>query len=788
MIPPKRSPHERSVPARLTTADAWPCVRLALLAVLVVCHGCDQAPPAPPPLPSPVEEAPLEYVAVEICAECHAEETRRWRGSHHDLAMQVASTETVLGDFSDVSFLHEGELFEFEQREDRFLVRAPDADGNPREFEVAYTFGVAPLQQYLVPQDEGRLQALGVAWDARPAPAGGQRWFHLRPGESVPPGDLMHWTGAFGAWNTMCADCHSTNLAKGYEPAQDRYQTTWSEPNVSCEACHGAGSDHVSWAERGADPDVDGRGLVVDLREERMWSFSTGSPIAQRVPPAEATQHELDTCAPCHSRRSRIADGEPGDPFLDRYRPALLEEGLYHADGQILDEVYVWGSFLQSRMHGAGVVCSDCHDPHSLRIEEPDAVCAGCHQSEVFAAPMHHRHTAGSPGASCVACHMPSRTYMVIDGRRDHSFKVPRPDLTDAIGVPNACSSCHGDRPASWAAEALERWHGPERSARTHYGEVLDAGRRRAPGAGRELASLSRDPASPPIVRATALQLLGSQLDPSSVPSLLQGLQDPSGLVRMAAVGAAEALPPRERWSALEPILRDPVRAVRIEAGRALAAWRPQSADPNAAGALARALAEYRAAQDLDADRAEARVNLGILHAQLGEIDAAEREYRAAIRLAPYFVPAYVNLAELYRVRERDTEGMRVLEEALARVPDSGALQHALGLLLVRQGRGNEALAALGDAARLSPESTRFAYVYGVALDSAGNKERALEVLAAAERAHPGDVDLLVALATLHRDAGNLEAALGYARQLLELRPGDPATQSLVRELEASGP
>ena len=525
----------------------------------------------------------------------------------------------------------------------------------------------------------------------------------------------------------------------------------------------------------------------MDLRDERAWRFSNGSPIARRVPP-EAPQAELDVCAPCHSRRSQIADGAPGEPFLDRYHPALLEEGLYHADGQILDEVYVWGSFLQSRMHRAGVVCSDCHDPHSLRIEEPDAVCAGCHQSEVFAAPAHHRHAPGSAGASCVACHMPARTYMVIDARHDHAFKVPRPDLTVAIGIPNACSGCHGDQPASWAAEATERWHGPERSAQTHYGEVLELGRRRAPGAAQALASLSRDAASPPIVRASAVRLLGAQLDRSSVSSLLQSLRDPSSLVRMAAVGAAEALPPRERWSALEPLLLDSTRAVRIEAARALAPWLPEVPDPQAASALARALGEYRAAQALDAGRPEPHVNLGILHAQLGEIDAAEREYRTSIRLGPFFVPAYVNLAELYRVRERDDEGERVLLEGLAQVPDSGALKHVLGLLLVRQGRGDEALEALGEAVRLSPEHPRFAYVYGVALESAGKKQRALEVLAEAQRAHPGDVDLLAALATLHRDAGERDAALRYARQLLELRPEDPATQSMVRELETDRP
>ncbi len=764
----------------------WLAISSALVASSMgwsACHdGRRSAPPA-----APTESKVVDYMGRAACAGCHPEEARLWEGSHHDLAMQEASPETVRGDFADAMLEHRGERFRFHRRNGRFFVEAAGADAVVRDFEVTHTFGVEPLQQYLVPLPGGRLQALGVAWDTRPAAKGGQRWLHLHPGEAVPPDDVLHWTGPAGSWNAMCADCHSTNLSKGYRAEDDAYDSTWSEIDVSCEACHGPGSRHVAWAERGADPDVRDRGLVVDLGAERAWRFAETSPIAQRLP-LQGPGNEIEACAPCHARRARIALEAPGSRFLDGYRPALLEEGLYHADGQILDEVYVWGSFVQSRMYAAGVVCSDCHDPHRLRIDEPDAACAGCHQSETFAAPSHHHHAADSPGASCVACHMPERTYMVVDTRRDHSFRVPRPDLSGPIGTPNVCSGCHADRPVSWVAQVAARWYGSERAQTRHYGEVLEAGRRRAPGASSALATLSKDTAQPAIVRATAIALLGGQLTAGSLPALGAGLRDPDPLVRVAAAGAAEGLPPRDRWLALGPLLRDDLRAVRIEAARVLAPLRRQVSDPGANIALDEALAEYREAQSLSADRPEGRVNLGLLHTELGELDAAEREYETALRLSAWFLPAYLNLADLHRMRGRDDTGKRVLRQALERFPDSAEVHHALGLLLVRSQRADEALDALERAAKLAPESPRHAYVYGVALASAGKPQRALAVLEEAHRSHPGTPDLLVALATLHRDAGDLDAALVHARKLVELRPEDPAARSLVLELESRGP
>ncbi|MEB2346543.1 MAG: multiheme c-type cytochrome, partial [Deltaproteobacteria bacterium] len=524
----------------------------------------DPSRAVPPPEPA--------YAGAARCAGCHAAEAAAWRGSHHDRAMEEASEASVEGDFDDATFARAGVVSRFFRRDGRYRVETEGAGGEPATFEVAWTFGVDPLQQYLVRVPGGGVQALDVAWDARPREAGGQRWFALHPDEHIPPGDVLHWTGPALRWNRQCADCHSTDLRRGYDLARDRYDTTWAELDVACEACHGPGAAHVAWAEAAGrgEPGGAGRSLPARFPPVRPgdWVLDPGAPIARlRAPRGERT--ELETCAPCHARRTRLREGSrPGEPFLDAFRPALLEEGLYEADGQMRDEVYVYGSFLQSRMHAAGVTCSDCHDPHSLRRRaEGNALCGGCHRAEVFDVPAHHHHAAGSPGARCVACHMPARTYMVVDVRHDHSFRVPRPDLSAAIGTPNTCNDCHAERSPAWAAEAVARWFPAGRRGTPHYGEALAAGRAGLPGADARLTALAGDPSVPAIARATALSLL----ERPGAAALRRAAADPDPLVRLGALEAAARAAPAERLGALQPRLRDPRLAVRSEAGRALA-------------------------------------------------------------------------------------------------------------------------------------------------------------------------------------------------------------------------
>jgi predicted CXXCH cytochrome family protein len=747
-----------------------------------LAFACGVALAAPPAAGAP------GYVGGAACVPCHEREAKLWRGSDHDRAMEQADASSVRGDFRSRTFVKDGVTTTFSRRDGKYVIRTDGPDGRLHDYPVAYTFGVDPLQQYLLPFPGGRYQALGVAWDARPAAAGGQRWFHLYPKERMTHRHPLHWTGPQQNWNFMCADCHSTNLEKGYRPAEDRFETTWTDVDVACEACHGPGAGHVTWAagaRRGpADPDPR-RGPAFRISEPGSWTVAPGESIARRSPP-RSSRAEVETCGRCHARRSQIwGDYRYGEPLAQAYRVALLDEPLYHADGQIRDEVYEYGSFLQSRMYAAGVTCSDCHDPHAGRLRaEGNAVCATCHPPARFDGPQHHFHPAGTPGARCVSCHMIERVYMGVDARRDHGFRVPRPDLGAKLGTPDACTDCHRGKPARWAADAVARWYPRGRSGTWHWAEALHAGRVSDAAAEGELVRAVGDAAVPAIVRATALSLLARHLTPRSLPVLRRGLDDGDPLVRRAAAEGLEVLAPADRIGLGVPLLRDPVRTVRLEATASLLDVPRDAFTPEQSAALDGAIAEFRQVQAFNADRAEANANLGMLEARLGNAVAAETAFETAIRRDPTFVPAYVHLADLHRGQGRDADGERVLRRALDLAPDAADAHEALGLCLVRQKRLRDAIPELAKAARLQPDVARYAYVHAIALHETGDVRGAIGVLARAHERHPASRDVLVALAQYEAEAGHREAAVGWARRLVALSPEDPEARRLLERLE----
>jgi Flp pilus assembly protein TadD len=714
-------------------------------------------------------QAPISgYAGRDTCAGCHAEQARLHAGSHHDLAMQPATAASVLGNFADAQFSYAGVTSTFFRRGDDFFVRTDGPDGVLREYRVAYTYGVDPLQQYLIEFPDGRLQVLGIAWDSRPAAAGGQRWYHLYPDDAIDFRDELHWTAPAQNWNYVCAPCHSTGLRRNYSAASRRFATEWSEIDVSCEACHGPAAAHVAWAKDGASSRDARKGFAADLAARgAVWRLHGEESIA-RLDGARGGRAQVETCGRCHARATQIAEEDAaGQALAQTHRLALLDAPLYHADGQIDGEAYEYGSFVQSRMYAAGVVCSDCHDPHSLRLRaEGNGVCLTCHRAATYDAPAHHHHAAGRAAAACVSCHMPARDYMGHDTRHDHGFRVPRPDLSVTLGVPNACNGCHRDRPPAWAADAVRRWYGPERRRGPSYAAALAAGRAVSAEAGAALATLIDTAAAPAIVRATALTLLPQFLSAHDAGRIERAVLDPDPLVRAAAVALLPAWPPPARWQLGAPLLADPVRSVRLAAVDALAGT-PGASDGQRA-AFARAAAEYRAAQMLNADRAEAWLNLGALDARLAAPADAEGAYRRALELDPGFAPAYANLADLYRVLGRDAASEATLRAGLAR-RDAAVLHHALGLSLIRQ-RKPGALDALRAAAEREPRNPRYAYVYAVALADGGRREEAIAVVERAHRAATGDRDLLAALVAYHRDAGNLEAASTYAQKLAALQ------------------
>lgn len=764
---------------------------IALLVALAVggCGGCGGDRSSPAPDAAAVEINAAEFVGRKRCTGCHPAESAAWQGSDHDRAMAPANDESVLGDFDDAEFRYAGVTSRFYRDGERFMVRTDGVDGELHDFEIAYTFGFEPLQQYLIEFPGGRLQALNVCWDTRPAEVGGRRWFHLYPDERVDHEDILHWTGPLQNWNYMCSECHSTNVRKGYDAASDRYATSWSEIDVSCESCHGPASTHVAWAEaerRDAPPPNLGFPLQLANPDGGGWLMAPDAVTARRSRPRQS-HVELESCARCHSRRSQLTDElRHGEPLAHTHRVSLLEPTLYHADGQVLDEVYVYGSFLQSKMYREGVTCSDCHDPHSTRLRlEGNATCSPCHKPAHFDAPSHHFHAEGSSGASCVACHMPPKNFMVVDARNDHSFRVPRPDLSLEIGTPNACTACHAERDAAWAAATVEEWFGSARAEQPHYGEALHAARTWSPEAIPALIDVVENDESPAIVRATALSLLGERPSPRLPGIVERAARERDPLVRAAAADAMATLEPSAMLSVGLPLLDDPALAVRIAAAFSLASVPQAALTAESATAIRAGLDEYASVQRFNADRAEGRLNLAWLDLRDGRTDEAEAGYRAALRMMPGFPPAAINLADFLRTLGRDAEGEQVVRDALLRTPDSGDLHHVLGLILVREKRYDEAVIELRRAHDLAPEQPHYAYVLAVALHSRGQTPEALRMLQAAHERHPGHPGLLLLLAAIHRDGGDAERAASYARRLLEFEPSHAEARALLSELEA---
>lgn len=728
--------------------------------------------------------APKEFVGARACKQCHQAEVEAWQGSHHALAMQEANDQTVLGAFNNAKFKHNDIESIFFKRNGKFMVRTDGPDGKLTDYPITYTFGVTPLQQYLIAFPGGRYQALSIAWDSRPKTEGGQRWFHLYPKEKMDHTDQLHWTKRYQNWNMECAECHSTHLKKGYDAVTDSYKTTFNEINVACESCHGPASQHIEWAKQPSDSDAN-KGLAVKLQShwQEAWTFSDKGVIAHREQPASDAL--MNVCWACHSRRLTLVEGSPpGLPLEDTHQPALLTQPTYHADGQQRDEDYTWGSFRQSKMFQQGVTCMDCHEPHALKLRaNGNALCTRCHHAEKFDTEKHHFHKPNSKGAACMDCHAPEQNYMVNDGRHDHSFRLPRPDLSQSLGSPNACTQCHQKQKPEWAASAMDKWYGKSRRKRPHYGTPLHAGVTQGIKALPALQELAQDSASPAIVRATALTLIKPMMSPDLLTFARSQLKDADPSVRIAGLGLIESADPINRILSAAPLLADPIRGVRIEAARVLADA-PDSRIPESdLESRNSAMQEYEDFLKLNADWPAENINLGNLYMRQGKIDEAIAAYQRAISLDPLFIGAYANLADAYRQQKRDDEGEKQLRKGLSLIPDAADLHHALGLLLVRKGDKATALQELAQAGKLAPDNARYAYVYGIALNSMGKQHEALAVLKEADARQPHNLQILGALISMLREAGDNKVALIYARKAAEALPGNQEIEQLIVEL-----
>ena len=701
------------------------------------------------------------YVGSVKCQSCHEKEYALYKTSDHFHAMDSALPRSVKGDFNNSYFVYFGDTSFFYQRDGKYFVRTNDSTGRKKEFLISFTFGWRPLQQYLVRFEDGRIQSLPFCWDTRPKEKGGQRWFHIYNKEKIPPGDELFWTGINQNWNYMCADCHTTNYKKNFDVSANSFHSTWNESNVSCESCHGPASSHLEWAKKKSTGDPL-KGFNMSLASKAMkWTANNGKGT---MLPAEVILNDtlIETCARCHARATRFTDEYVhGQSFLQSHIPSTINSN-YFIDGQIKDEDYEYGSFLQSKMYSRGVTCMNCHDAHSMQVKvQGNALCGSCHSPATYDLPSHTFHKLGSTGAQCVNCHMPVTTYMVVDDRRDHSIRIPRPDLSLSLKTPNACNKCHIDKSVQWAADNFMKWYKDKLPKDKTYGELMhtaSAFTSQSEPALNDLLSLSR---IPPIIKASALEqytVFASQRTTNEIQNFLHS-SDP--FLRLNALKALANYPPETILSSADNLMDDPIISVRFEAMQRIAPYVQQLATDRRA-VFDKVFAEYLDIQQGMTHRPEGFLNQGIVLAATGKSSEAEAKYLQGIKRFPKFVPLYMNLADYYRSGNNENEARKYIDRALLIQPNNAELHYALGLWYIRHQDHSKGIDEFKKAFLIDPSNVSVVYGYAVAQFSSGKQGEGISVLENFLAKYGNNATILDALISICQDQKLLDKTNKY--------------------------
>ncbi|WP_249199173.1 tetratricopeptide repeat protein [Photobacterium sp. GJ3] len=721
-----------------------------------------------------------------VCASCHEKQVKDWQASHHFHAMEVATADSVLANFEDVSIDYMGKPARFFQADQQYWTEFFDEQGEKHRIALTYTFGYKPLQQYLFDAGKGKQQFIPFAWDSRRASEGGQRWFVLHPEQT--PSDSFHWTQMGQNWNQMCADCHSTDFQKNYDATTQSYQSSFSAINVSCNACHGDATDHLAWAH--GDKNVQHKGYPTEIGVKTpLFRLNTAGKLTP-VTPLKGSQ-QIEVCASCHARRAQLADRNLPAELLNAFQPSLITSGLYHADGQIDDEVYVWGSFLQTKMYQAGVTCTNCHNPHSGELKlAGNQTCTQCHATDTYDTEKHHRHSSFAAGNQCVDCHMTENTYMQVDARRDHSFRIPRPDLTASTGSPNACQSCHADKTASWAAQKVKSWY-PESQlvGSPHFSRVFHAADTHQLQDSAELSKIAQDKNYPDIIRASALSRMSVMPDRNAVVAIVRSVKEDEPLKRLGAISAAENFPIHQKWRMLSSLLTDDRVSIRTAAARTLA---PILNEPVLTSGISdsdrhlllETLTEYKQAQYYQADRGFSHAALGNLAAALHDPIKAISHFEAAMAVEPHFIPAYVNLADLYRAQGNEEASQQTLKEGLKRSPRSAPLNYAMAMSLIRAKDKKSAVSYLTLATEYESENQHYHYTLSLLLKDLGKQRAAMQAMYQAYQLNPSSPDFTYALSQAYTELGDYKNALFYAQRLKQLLPDNPQVTQYIYQLQ----
>ncbi|MBJ7882908.1 tetratricopeptide repeat protein [Gelidibacter salicanalis] len=698
------------------------------------------------------------FLGDQECKKCHQQEFKDWEGSHHDKAMQTADSLSVLGDFNNTTFSSQGVTSHFYKKGSDFFVNTEGPDGINQDYKIIYTFGVTPLQQYIVQFPNGHYQCLRTAWDVIE-----NKWFDLYPDFKVVHSEWLHWSRGALNWNNMCADCHSTNVRKNYDEKTHSYNTTYAIINVNCEACHGAGKQHVE-----------------DVNKLGEHYKASG---AMRMTMETAPKNLIDQCARCHMRREQFSASYNFEgTLLDHYFPQLIETPIYHADGQILDEDYVFGSFIQSKMYQNNVACNSCHNSHSLNLKfEGNMLCTQCHSSPQYDTPKHHFHANGTEGALCINCHMPGKYYMGNDFRRDHSFRVPRPDLSLKYGTPNACVGCHKDKTNEWAWESFKTLYGQVDSL--HFSDKLTPGILGEPGADVGLSDLINDHHQPEMVRASAVKALSQYQTNNLIDKYLALLNDESPLVRGATLDVLGEINTTDYDSYFLPLLNDSKRTVRIKAFYALSGTTELQIPEKYRSSYQKVKTEFSTYLNTNSDFVGGQIKKANYYLKQGNLPMGIEGHEKALEIDGTDNRIRLNLANLYYRNQEFKKSEEAYKTVVFQEPEYGPVYYSLGLLYAELNRTEEAIEYMEQAMRVMPENIRVYYNLSLLFDKNKDVSKAEITLLDGLKKDGTNESLLYALSFHYYNNKEIEKAKKILKKLVQLYPANDEYKRFLQNL-----
>lgn len=657
-----------------------------------------------------ITSTPSEFIGDESCVSCHQQQHEDWHNSHHDWAMKTPNDSTVLGAFDNRSLKMDGVQYKFYKLNNEFWVDVQEKNEKAKTHKIEYTFGFDPLQQYLIQGENGEVHTLRASWDTK-----NKKWYHQYAGDVIAPDNWLHWQKGGQRWNTMCASCHSTDLQKNYAIENRTFKTTFKTINVGCESCHGKGSNHVNWAKNGA----------------------SGDP--QIFKPKDQTSI-LNQCAPCHARRARIThNAEPGSLFSDHFLVQTLNPSFYELDGQIKEEDYVFGSFLSSKMYQEGVKCNDCHDPHSLKLKaEGNNLCLSCHEPE-YNSKNHHKHELGTSGSECVNCHMTGKNYMGHDFRRDHSFRIPRPDQSLKFGTSNACTGCHEDKTDKWAAKRIEDWYGPVRKA--HFSDYLLLSSKETlnPEESKSLVDFVNNKEFPEIARATVVEALQNKISNQDFAELIQNIDEKEGMVLNSVLNLFMQESGETRLYLARKHIFNQHKIVRITATKLLLDVPKEQFNSTEIQQLNKNEKELWEMLEVGADFPVGRLQMGDYFFRKGDFENARKHYEVALDMDYMLTPVYSNLATTYNILKQNDLAVSTLNKGIEVDPENGQLNYLLGILQYEMGEKDNSIANLNRSISKDPSLVNSYYNLAVIYYESKNLNKAESILLKGLKSNPSN-------------------------------------------------